>query len=197
MLSFLPSTNVSLFWLINSHHNVFFDCFFSIVTNLGNGWVVTPVLLTIVIIKVPRQKLALFIASATFFMVGSGLINTQIKQSFNRPRPLTFFAKETGYGSNEQRSVHAVGERLYWNSFPSGHSNTAFAAATMVALRFGGVFWLAYVVACLTGYSRIYMGTHFPSDVAAGAFLGVIIMWIWSKIYLWYDCRRTNKNDKK
>jgi len=194
MLSFLTSLDMSLFWFINSHHSVFFDCFFSLVTLFGNGWVVTPVLLALVIIKVPRQKLVPFIASATFFIVGAGLINTQIKQSLDRPRPLSFFAKETGPHS---RSVHAVGERLCYNSFPSGHSNTAFAAATLLALRFGGMYWLAYAVAFIVGYSRIYMGMHFPSDVAAGALLGVILMVIWSKIYMWYDCRRARKNDKK
>lgn len=197
MISILSSTDSSLFWLINSHHNVFFDCFFSIATNLGSGWVVTPILLTIAFIKIPRKKLVPFIVSTTLFMVGSGLINTQIKQSFDRPRPLAFFSKEAAPGADAQREVHAAGERLYCNSFPSGHSNTAFATATLLALRFGGLYWLAFVLAGMVGYSRIYLGVHFPSDVFAGALLGIAFMWAWSRVYLWYDCGKTKKDDQQ
>jgi undecaprenyl-diphosphatase len=197
MFTFLLRVDHNLFWLINSIHCSFFDHFFRIVTNLGNGWVVTPILLLIAFIKVPRQKLILFIASATIFMVGSGLINTQIKQSLDRPRPLTFFANETGPHSDKQYPVNAIGERLYHNSFPSGHSNTAFAAATLLALSFGGMYWLAFGMAGIVGYSRIYLGAHFPSDVVAGALLGIIVMWIWFKLYLLYDHGRAQQNDKK
>jgi membrane-associated phospholipid phosphatase len=197
MFTILLHIDHNLFWFINSLHCAFLDNFFLITTNLGNGWVVTPVLLLIAFIKVPRQKLGPFIISATLFMVGSGLINTQIKQSLDRQRPLTFFANETGPRSDKQYPVHAIGERLYHNSFPSGHSNTAFAAATLLALSFGGMYWLAFVVAGFVGYSRIYLGTHFPSDVVAGALLGFIVMWIWFKLYLWYDRRKAQSNDKE
>ena len=204
MLAFLSTIDHNLFWLINSHHRFFFDCFFSVVTYLGNGWVVTPVLLAIVLIKVPRKKLFSFIVFSTIFMVGSALINTQIKQSFNRARPMAFFVNETSRvraaqpkASGASYAVHVVGERMCCNSFPSGHSNTAFSAATLVALSFGNMFWLAYLVAGIVGYSRIYMGAHFPSDVAAGALLGVFVLWIGLKIYFWYDRKGTLRNDKQ
>ena len=190
MLPFLSGIDHGLFWLINSHHCAFLDHFFLITTNLGNGWVVTPVLLIIACIKVPRKKLISFIVCATLFMVGSALINSHIKQSYNRARPLTFFEKKTTRYSNQPRAVHAVGERLCCNSFPSGHSNTAFASATLVALRFGGMYWLTYIIAFIVGYSRIYMGVHFPSDVAAGALLGIGVMYMGFMVFNWYDRRK-------
>jgi undecaprenyl-diphosphatase len=59
------------------------------------------------------------------------------------------------------------------HSFPSGHSAVAFAAATVLA-------WLVprgapafLVLALAIGYSRIYVGVHWPLDVAGGALIGV------------------------
>jgi len=64
-------------------------------------------------------------------------------------------------------------------SMPSGHAARAFAMATLVALgtrpRWGA---LALALAALIGLSRIYLGLHWPSDVLAGALLGVVLAFI-------------------
>lgn len=57
-------------------------------------------------------------------------------------------------------------------SFPSGHTATSFAAATAIFChdrKLGGV---AYVVAALIGFSRLYLSVHFLTDVIGGAILG-------------------------
>ncbi|MDI5962899.1 phosphatase PAP2 family protein [Streptomyces sp. SL13] len=59
-------------------------------------------------------------------------------------------------------------------AFPSNHTVVAFSAATalfMVARRLGLV---AYVLAVLMGASRVYVGAHYPHDVAAGIVVGVV-----------------------
>lgn len=55
-------------------------------------------------------------------------------------------------------------------SFPSGHSMVAFALAETYGKSYGR--WLTYPLAAAVGYSRIYVGAHWPSDVLAGALLG-------------------------
>ncbi len=60
-------------------------------------------------------------------------------------------------------------------SFPSGHAATAFALAAVLSRwypRWSGV-WLGLAVA--VGWSRIVLGSHFPSDVLGGAVLGVAV----------------------
>jgi undecaprenyl-diphosphatase len=61
-------------------------------------------------------------------------------------------------------------------SFPSGHASRAFAMAVLIAFstrhRVGA---LMLVFAALVGLSRIYLGLHWPSDVLAGALLGVLL----------------------
>jgi membrane-associated phospholipid phosphatase len=64
------------------------------------------------------------------------------------------------------------------SSFPSGHTISAFAVATVIARRYGKhrwVPWVAYGVAGAIGFSRISLQAHFPSDVFMGAALGYVI----------------------
>ncbi|MEM4331609.1 MAG: phosphatase PAP2 family protein [Candidatus Anstonellales archaeon] len=79
--------------------------------------------------------------------------------------------------------VHTVGPIYKNKSFPSGHTCSAFAAATFLSLLFRGWWYLTFIVALLVGYSRVYLGQHVPSDVLGGAILGFFIMLIVIKIF--------------
>ncbi|TSC91801.1 MAG: membrane-associated phospholipid phosphatase [Parcubacteria group bacterium Licking1014_17] len=59
-------------------------------------------------------------------------------------------------------------------SFPSGHASAAFALATGVYLYDKKLGVISYVIALFIGLSRIYAGVHWPSDVLAGAVVGIL-----------------------
>ena len=61
------------------------------------------------------------------------------------------------------------------HSFPSGHTATSFAAAVVLARAVPQRAWLFYLLAAAIGFSRIYVGVHYPIDVLGGALLGLLV----------------------
>jgi undecaprenyl-diphosphatase len=71
--------------------------------------------------------------------------------------------------------VPELGPRTSTHSFPSGHSATSFACATMLAAAAPRLRVLLYALAALIAFSRLYNGDHFPLDVLAGSVLGLLV----------------------
>jgi len=137
--------------------------------------------------KIPKSQMLAFIIFSVLAMTTCGLLNSQVKKHVSRARPPAYFAAHPTVTCSakgcDTSVVHVVGKKLMRHSFPSGHTNTAVSAATLLALSFGGWYWASFIVAFLVGYSRVYLGVHFPGDVVCGALLGFIIMWIGYILY--------------
>ena len=148
------------------------DLWLANATWLGNGWVAFPIAVVLIVWQAREHARRNLTTLALAGIVG-GIVLNLVKQVAHTERPLAHFAQAIAAG---QVTVHVVFERLYQNSFPSGHTQTAFTVATVLMYVFRDrSIWLRLAliaIACIIGLSRIYVGAHFPSDVLAGAALG-------------------------
>jgi undecaprenyl-diphosphatase len=75
-----------------------------------------------------------------------------------------------------------------WHGFVSSHAANFFGVATLIGLslrhRFPNILLWLYIWAGAIGYSRIYLGKHYPADVVGGAILGILLGY---SVYLGYQ----------
>lgn len=136
------------------------DGFFVVVSKIGyEGVIAIEVVLVVLLLALRHWREATF-AATTF--LGSSLLNIGAKQFFQRDRP----------GLWESISPEDT------FSFPSGHAMGSMTLAMTAILLAWPSRWgwptiaIASVFVVLVGYSRVYLGVHFPSDILAGWMAG-------------------------
>ncbi|MEO5714911.1 MAG: phosphatase PAP2 family protein [Luteolibacter sp.] len=86
------------------------------------------------------------------------------------------------YTVNEQRPDGGS------QSFPSGHTSVSFSSAEFIRKRYGWEYGVpAYALATFVGYSRVESKQHYAGDVVAGAFIGVVSSYFFTKPYKGWD----------
>jgi membrane-associated phospholipid phosphatase len=159
------------FLFINRFHLKLLDYFFILFTNLGNGIFV----IGLMIFMLFRRKVGWTLQIGISFLI-SGLLVQVVKHLIHSPRPKLFF------GPGAIHCIQGI-TGTGTSSFPSGHTATIFALTTLLSIYFpdrrSGIFFI--LIAILTGFSRVYLSQHFPIDVLAGSFAGVLISMV---IYL-------------
>lgn len=143
--------------------NPFFDSFMPIFTNLaGPVFLSVSVLLGFIFIK--DQKYRDFLYRIITGLVPTIIVVHLIKLIFRRARP---------YNLLEGLETYGIYLRDY--SFPSGHTAAAFSLFITALLFSKNLTIPFFIFAIMIAFSRIYLGVHFPTDVAGGMIVGIII----------------------
>jgi undecaprenyl-diphosphatase len=126
------------------------------------------------------RRLPIAATAATAALLCASVVTEGLKQLFDRARPPE---AEPGLAS----LVALPGNP----SFPSGHSATAFAGATVVALLCPRLRFWALGLAAAVALSRVYLRVHYPLDVVAGALVGAALGAVAALMARWLMARTT------
>lgn len=194
-LSILSDLNIFSFSMINSGlDNHIFDFLMPLITDFGS--IIAWILIFMLMFTFGGQRTkkiailglsALFIADVTVYV---------LKYLVAEPRPFLTLT-----------NVELLVPEEHSYSFPSGHAASSFASAYVIGSKIKitynknnyGVMYLMMAFAVLIGFSRIYIGVHYPYDVIVGALVGIIsammVMKLWNNIYIERISRINQKND--
>lgn len=158
-------SHAELFLAINHAHCPVADVLMTGLTYLGDG--ITFGLLLVVILAL--RKIRLFFSAATILLIVAIIVQTA-KHVFNALRPMHYFLDTSVVHTVKWVTTHGS------NSFPSGHTTSAFAMFCFLALisnnkKLGIVYIL---LALIAGWSRIYLAQHFFIDVYVGSIIGTL-----------------------
>jgi undecaprenyl-diphosphatase len=165
--------DIAFFYLINNKcHNGVLDLLMPFITELGSSYFITATGLFLLIFNRKGLK-ALGLLTLSGVAI-SETVSTVLKGIFSRPRPFFMF-----------KEMNLLCHKSYTGSFPSGHTMLVFTMASLMASLYPRTGKVLFVLASVVGLSRVYVGAHFPTDVIAGAALGLligrIIAYVWKK----------------
>ena len=132
------------------------------ITRLGDAKYVAPLLAGVYLSGGSRNET--LATHATIAVFKAGVLGVLAKYAVGRERP------ENG---GHAATFAPFSTRDQYNSFPSGHTLVAFSAATVWAHDKPREKYVAFGLASAVGLSRVALGAHWPTDVLAGALLGI------------------------
>jgi undecaprenyl-diphosphatase len=166
MFDFFLSIDRSIFYFFNSTVTLpLFDSLMPFVTDYHkNDFVIYGILLFLIYNFWKGEKnvrIAILLVIPTL-IISDQLSSTVLKHFFERQRPCVAL--------ENVRLLISCGGGF---SFPSSHAVNNFAVATLLSFFFKHHRWKFFTFAGIIAYSRVYVGVHYPSDVIAGAVIGV------------------------
>lgn len=141
--------------------NKYLDKLMWFMTTMGNGGIIWISISIILILGGQYREVGniILLTLAVSTIIGEGIIKHIVK----RIRPC-----------NHENSFNLLISKPISYSFPSGHTVSSFAVASVLSTYFAQYSLIFMGIAFLIALSRIYLYVHYPSDVAAGMLIGVL-----------------------
>lgn len=180
-MDWIISVDQDLFLFLNGIHSSWGDDLMWLISN-KYSWIPIYVLILGALIKYHGVKKAVFIALSIvpLIILSDQISSGLLKPLIARPRPC--------HAEPLDGLVHIVNNKCGGPyGFVSSHAANFFALATFLSPFFNKYFRIvAFTSAALVGFSRIYLGVHYPGDVIVGAVLGIaigfLVLWVFNKL---------------
>ena len=167
MISLMRSADIYIFHLINLRgQNSFFDWFMPFMTDLKNFIYVLFLLGLWILWRERKAGFVFLIFVALTLAITDPFSSYLIKGWIGRIRPCHVL-----------KDVHMLTDCNTSYSFPSSHAVNVFAVAFFLSQPMKKLSPVFYGIAAVVGYSRVYIGIHYPFDVIGGAGIGLLIAW--------------------
>ncbi|MFK5981687.1 MAG: phosphatase PAP2 family protein [Flavobacteriaceae bacterium] len=180
MIEELLKYDTDLFLFLNNLGSEPWDLLWQIITNKLTFVPLYAVLLYLVYKNYGLKGMFVIILSAALMITFADQLANLFKYGFQRPRP----CQEEDLHSLMRHVVENCGRYGYF----SGHAVNSMATAVFMGLILRSKFkYLPFILlfwASIVGYSRIYVGVHYPLDVFTGMAFGSIIGWVFYRIQL-------------
>ena len=172
MLNALQAWDERMFRLINENWlNATLDLVLPFVTDARNYFLLFVMAAIILVVMGRLHGLRLLILAVVSVVVADAIGTHVLKQFFVRSRPCAAL-----------EGVRLLVGCTNSASFPSNHAINASVLATLFMLYLPRLWFPAMALASLVGYSRVYVGVHYPLDVLVGSGLGIVVALILSTV---------------
>ena len=180
---FIVGIDVAVYQFVDSIMNPILNSIMTVITHMGD----TPGIIWFVIgiiLLIPKKTRKLGVLLFAGLAISSVINNLALKELIQRPRPYNIDAEVWKNAGYTYVWPDLIKKSSSW-SFPSGHTSTSIGAAFALLLgckkKYIGVGIPVFILSLLVGFSRIYVHVHYPTDVIAGAVVGLIggvIAWL-------------------
>lgn len=153
--------NILEFIRLNMNNN-FLNKVMPLVSTLGNAGMIWIIITVVFLVSKKYRHTGIMLACSLIMCLLIG--NLTLKPYVARLRP-----------SDMNTAIHLLIKRPTDFSFPSGHTMSSFAAATIMISADKKIGTAALMLASIIAFSRLYLYVHYPSDVAAAIIIGVLI----------------------
>ncbi len=200
MLTGLQQIYTTLFYLINRDGQAWLlNWLMPFVSNEKNFYIPIVVLWLYMVLRPGIRCRVVALAMIALIGLSEWVSSDLLKPAFNRPRPFHGISYVHLYDRMFKTwTVTGNLDKVIYNqsrSLPSSHATNIFAAAFFLSWYFRPWWPLCFLVALMVGYSRVYLGVHYPFDVLAGAIAGtlcaLVLIWPTDRAIAWFENRRT------
>jgi len=202
MIELAEKIDILVFYAINRNgQNDFFNLLMPVVSNIKNFYVPLAAGWAYLMIRNRARYRVAAVAVVALIGLSEWMCSDVFKPVFDRPRPYHSLSHVHKYERMERdkpiaqrwhvtpelkETVHGASLSL-----PSAHATNIFAGALFLSYYFRILWPLFYLIALLVGYSRVYLGVHFPLDVLAGAVLGsacaLAVIWPANRVIRFFE----------